>query len=80
MVMLVRVGPSQLDLIWLSEDEEQKPSASGERPNTLLVSVVPRDTARVLDPERLARAVRARVEREYARQGISPVEYDLQLL
>ncbi len=28
----------------------------------------------------LERIVRARVEREYARQGITPVEYDLQVL
>jgi hypothetical protein len=80
-IFLVRgIGRTEMDLL-----EESELRASGGPRATgrfaLLVGVTPRARVREsLSSSALEQVIRARVEREYARQGITPVEYDLQIL
>src|SRR5687768_566452 len=80
-IFLVRVlGKTELDLLrrpLFSPGPAMPPELAG------ILFVATTVNLRVGDPaarDRLERLVRAWVEREYARQGIAPVEYDLQLV
>jgi hypothetical protein len=78
--LVEHVGKTELDLFRLAPDSAAAPEP-GERRAILFVAVAVRRAP--LDPTasaRFERDLRTRVERAYARQGITPVEYDLQML
>jgi len=78
--LVEHVGKSELDLLRLAPDPTSGPEP-GERRAILFVSVAVRWAP--LDATasaRLERDLRTRIERAYTRQGITPVEYDLQML
>lgn len=80
-IFLVRdLGKTELDL---SERGAELPSA-GRRPRAgailLAAVVVERPPEDALPRTDLERQVRERIERAYARQGITPVHYDLQVV
>jgi hypothetical protein len=78
--LVEHVGKVELDLLRLAP-EPGVSAGSGERRAILFVAVAVRRAP--LDANanaRLERDLRARLERAYARQGIAPVEYDLQML
>ncbi len=79
MFLIRRIGRTELDI----EPAEGPPYGHAQDPGrvVLLASATLRSRVRnAVSRGALERIVRARVEREYARQGIVPVEYDLQVL
>ena len=78
--LVEHVGKTELDLLRLAP-EPAGSAESGERRAILFVAVaVRRAPLDATATARLERDLRARIERAYARQGITPVEYDLQML
>jgi hypothetical protein len=78
--LLRAVGRTELDLLEFRTAPRAQDTAVGVGGvlfASAAVSLRPGDAAA---RSRLERMVRHRVVREYARQGISPVEYDLELL
>jgi hypothetical protein len=78
--LLRRVGKTELDLLDRPADPSMSRQSGG--PDPVLLAAV---NTGISDQDararvRLEQVVRARIERDYTRQGIVPVTYDLQLL
>ena len=79
---LLRTGRVELDLLRGPPDSRGRPAPPVSGPGAILfvAATLPLDDSLPSSLPDLKQQLRTAVERAYARQGITPVEYDLQIL